>query len=411
MQHDPMSFATHALPSGLRIFFQHRPIPFTGSMLTVGGGSRHDPSGKEELMHLLEHLLSAGTQGMPKLSLIELERWLKAQRFQCGLGMTQLDFSAYEGKAATERFAPLLRFMHDLTRLPTLDSDLEKEREIIRREREEAMSAEERATENARRRAMFGGHRLATCGGWAEDDVLDGLTLDDARDAHARYYDPANMALIVVGGIDEDELLRVAERTFVPGDPNYVLPPRPEALTFGVPSTREYVQKKDGGRVAKVEVRYLWNLPPGDRMPLMLARNALSEFLLDRIRERLRATYSVDVHDAVFIDHQCFGIVTQVTPKKVDLARTIIEETVRDVAAVAAETDRVKDEYALALEFLELDVDETLDRAATAVQTAGRIRGIGDTLAVLRATRADDVARVVSTQLAPERAYVELVEE
>lgn len=410
MTHDPMTFTTHTLASGLRVFYQHRPLPFVGCMLMVHGGSRHDPPGKEELMHLVEHLLSAGTRGRPKMSLIELERWLKLQRFDVALGETHLDFSAYRGKAATERFPALLKFLHGLTLEPALDSDLEKEREIIRREREEACSPEELVTDDVRKRAVFGSHRLATVGGWADDATLDGLTLDDARAAHARYYDPANMALIAVGGTGEDELLRIAQDTFGARTPGYEPPARQPAPVFGIPDPREHVQRKEG-RVTKTEIRYLWHLPAGERAPLMLARNALSETLLDRIRERLRATYSVDVQDAVFMDHRLFCVVTQVAPKKVAVARAIIEETMRGIDEVVAEVPRLKDEYGLALEFLELDVDETLSRAAMAINAAGAPRRVAEVRAALDATAPEKVAAVMAEHLAPERAFVELVEE
>ncbi|HTK05491.1 MAG TPA: insulinase family protein [Candidatus Eisenbacteria bacterium] len=410
MKHDPMAFSTHTLASGLRVFFQRRPLSFVGCTLMVHGGSRHDPEGKEELMHLLEHLLSAGTRGLPKMSLIELERWLKLRRFDVALGETHLDYSAYRGKAAAERFPDLLGFLHGLTLEPTLDSDLEKERDIIRREREEACSPEELATDDVRKRAVFGSHRLATVGGWADDATLDGLTLDDARAAHSRFYDPANMSLIAVGGIDEEELLRIAETAFPRRTPGYVPPERQPAPVFGIPDPREHVQRKEG-RVTKMEVRYLWHLPPGERAPLMLARNSISETLTERIRERLRATYSVDVQDAVFQDHRLFCVVTQVAPKKVGIARAIIEETMRGVAEVAAEVPRLKDEYGLALEFLELDVDETLSRAALAINAAGAPRCVAEVRAALEATPPEKVAAVMAEHLAPERAFVELVEE
>ncbi|HTM68359.1 MAG TPA: insulinase family protein [Candidatus Binatia bacterium] len=410
MQHDPMSFREHVLSSGLRIFFQHRPLAFVGSKLMVHGGNRHDPVGKEELMHLLEHLLSAGTRGRPKLSLIELERWLKLQRLDVSLGETHLDFSAYGGKAATERFAPLLGFLRDLTLAPTLDSDLEKEREIIRREREEASDPEDRETERVRRRAVYGAHRLASVDGWAEDAVLDGLTLDDARAAHARFYHPANMTLIAVGGIDEDELLRTAEAAFGQASPGFVPAPPDAPPVFGVPDPREHLQRKEG-RVTKMEVRYAWHMPSGPKAPVILARNALSETLVERIRERLRATYSVGVHDHAFADHRVFGIGTQVAPKKAALARSIIEQAVREADEVAAEVPRLKVEYGLALEFLEFSVDETLDTAAQAVIVAGRPRTVAEALAALEATDPEDVAKLMKEHLAPERAFVELVEQ
>lgn len=410
MKYDPMSFTTHVLTSGLRLFYQHRPLPFTACKLAVHAGNRHDPPGKEELMHLLEHLLSAGTKGRPKMSLIELERWIRDQRFYCELGETHLDYCAYGGKSANERIEALLRFLHGLTLEPTLDSDLEKERDIIRREREEAASPEERETEKVRRRAVYGAHRMASVDAWAEDDVLDGLTLDDAREAHARFYDPANMTLVAVGGADEDAFVRAVSGIFGTGRRGFVPTPRPEPMAFGIPEPREYRQAKEG-RVTKVEVRYLWHLPPGGRIPLIMARNALTDALLDRIREKLRVSYSVSVDDMTCADHRIVTVTTQVTPKKVDAARAIIEATMAEADAIAAELPSRKEEYRLALEFLELDADETVERGLSAAVLAGRTRSVADLLAALDATTEADVAALMKEHLAPGRAFVELVEE
>lgn len=410
MKNDPMAFKEHRLGCGLRVFFQHRPLPFVGCKLMVHAGSRHDPAGKEELMHLLEHLLSAGTRGLPKMSLVELERWLKLRRFDVSLGETHLDLSAYGGKASAERFPALLEFLHDLTLAPTLDSDLEKERDIIRREREEASDPEDRVTERVRRAAIFRDHRLASVDGWAEDAVLDGLTLDDARAAHARFYHPANMTLIVVGDTTEDDLLRAAERTFSGPYPAFSPVPREPPPTFGVPDPRMHFQKKDG-RVTKTEIRYCWYLPSGPKAQLILARNALSEMLYERIRERLRASYSVGVQDHAFADHRVFAIATQVTPKRVEATRAIIEEVMADASAVSAEVPRLKIEYGLALEFMEFSVDETLDAASGAVNVTGAPRPAADALAAIEATEPEAVSALMREHLSPERAFVELVEQ
>lgn len=413
MKHDLFAFTAHALPSGMRVYHQYRPLPFFGCKLMIHAGSRHDPPGKEELMHLLEHLLSSGTQGRPKLSLIELERWISSQRFECALGETQMDFSAYGGKASANRLEPLLEFLRDLTLHPTLDSDLEKEREIIRRERDEAATPEERETEIVRRRAVYGpSSRMAAVGGWAEDPVLDSLTLDDAREAHRRYYQPGNMSLIVVGGVSEEETFATAEKLFTGGDPHYVRPCRPPPMSFGIPDPREHLQRKDGGRVTKMAVSYLWHLPPVERLPLVLARSALAETLMDRVREKLRATYGVDVNDLTLADHRIFSVTTQVAPKKVDVVRRIIENVMRDADAVCRELSRLKDEYRLTVEFMELDIAETIDRAAIAVNaTDARPRTVAEALALLDAIDEAAIREVMTAHLAPERSFVELVEQ
>src|ERR1051325_3835167 len=55
IMNDPLSFSEHLLPCGMKLLYQPRNLRWFGASLLVGCGQRHDPPGKEELAHLLEH--------------------------------------------------------------------------------------------------------------------------------------------------------------------------------------------------------------------------------------------------------------------------------------------------------------------------------------------------------------------
>jgi predicted Zn-dependent peptidase len=409
---DPMFFSEHVLPSGLRVFFQPRPIRWFGASLYVGCGQRDDPPGKEELAHLLEHCLSAGTRDIPYSGLTELQRWVAAQGFEADLGHTSVDYSWYGGKARSEDLEKFLRFLHALVLRPKLEGGLEHERRIVRNERRENSTVRQRIIERHRVQAIYGDHRLATALGWASDRTLAGLTMDDARSMHRARYRPANMALVVVGGLKEKALLDAADRVFS-GRPGRVPEGRPPP-EFVEPKPRERRHPKTHGKPASLRVRYYWPLPQGRRAALVLARNGLNELLMERVRERMAAVHDIDAGNDPYRDHEIFIVSAEVEPKKVGEVRRAIEEVVASPAYEAALLEalpRLKAEFATAACFQELTVDETLGKALMSINVMGRPRPIADAVADIAAVSEDDIRAFLRDRLALRKAYVEIIEE
>ncbi len=408
MSNDPLAFRRHLLPSGVRLYYQHRPLAFSCCRVQVHAGSRRDPPGKLELMHLLEHLVGADMHGIPSRTLTQLERWLTEQRFDCMLGMTTLDATAYDGKAANWRFTDMLRFLHQLTLRPTLDSQLDKERDIIRREREEAATPKDRKMNDARGLAVFGDDPLARSFSWAEDPELDRLTIEDAREAHRRWYHPANMSLIVVGGIDEDAALRAAEALFVP-DPLSFLPPDPlPERTFAPPARRRYRQRSDG-EPELVEVTAWWHMPLCNAQALNIVTDAFEERLTERIREKQRASYGATVSADGNADHRVCSVSVKVRPEHVPRTRRVILEEAKRLADFD-QLAHFREKAELEYEFLEPDTDSTIESATACLTVYGRTLSVADAVEKLRAVTVEDVRAVAREHLAPERAYVEIVE-
>jgi predicted Zn-dependent peptidase len=412
--HDPMSFSFHALPSGLRVYFQHRNLSWFGCRLVVGCGMRHSPTGKPELAHLLEHQLSTGgTRGLPRMNLTEHRRWLAERSFDCDLGRTTLDDASYGGKAPGGRADGLFRYLERYVRRPRFAGGLDHDKAIVRAEHRTRSTPADRKMEREKLKAFLGRkHPLVESFLWADNAKLAALTMSDVRAMHRGHYECPNMALIVVGGLDEDECVRLLESAFAPGRKGFVPPPPPEPLAFPEPpGPRELRARSARGRPSSVIIRYHWFLPPGRRQAAALARNALAEVLTDRVRERSRHAYTVNADDLVFLDHQRLCVTTEVAPGAVRRTRAIIDATLRDPDLIASDLPRLKADVFRALLFMELDVAETLERAATAVTLLGSPRTMAQAASAFAAVEADDVRGLIARDLAPERAYVELIEQ
>lgn len=407
---DPYAFREHRLPSGLRLLYQHRRLPFSGSRVLIHAGARRDPYGKHELMHVLEHLVGTDIPGVPSQTMTELQRWINQQRFNVMLGETTLDWTAFDGYAANWRFDHLLRFLRTMTFSPTLGGQLDKERDIVKRERDEAAQMYERVLDAARVRFAFG-HKDPACNAerWGEDKHLDAITVEDVREAHRRWYHPANATLIVVGGLDENVLLKIAEPTFAPSFASFEAPPPPEPKSFERRQSRARKAKEDSDAPDTVDLRYRWYLPPGDGYKLTLVEGALSEALNERLREKMQTVYDAGVDKARYADHSVLSAMMQVKPEDVRRVRRAISE---EISRLAQEMDveRHRNDTLLAYEFMEPDVEATLEKATYDLELYGRTVPLTERLAKFESLKQDEVREYAASQVTLDRAYIEIIE-
>lgn len=409
--HDPMFFRhIITLPQGLRVFHQPRNLDWFAAKWLIGVGERHNPCGKNELTHLLEHLVGVGTHGLPRMTFPQLQKWAAAQQFDVDYGETAVDYTAFGGKAPSEKMSDFLEFLVNFVCRPRLDAGFEHELELVRNERRERTTLRQRRTQRVRHRAVFGRHPLAKALGWAEDKMLDRLTLSDVQEHYHRYYGAPNMNLILVGGLDFQAARQLLERKVPAPVDGFLAPDRPLPIEFGPPRLREYRSKKRGKEPEAVRICYYWYLPPVHTGALRLVRNTLG-FLADaRVRDRLRMAYDVYADLTIFQDHLFFTLETEVAPQAVDQTRLAIEKTCREVQTMVEMLPEERAEFFTALRFMEINVDSALERAALGLSLYGRPRLIHELWDEVSAVTADEFRHVITEHIVPEKAYIEMVE-
>jgi len=407
---DPLFFEKFTLTSGLDVYFQPRNLNWFGCKLVIRTGQRHDPPGKEELAHLLEHCLASGTQGLPRMSLPEYQRWIDDRDLEFDFGATSLDFTAYGGKAPAESLEMFFAFLSTYVLKPSLDAGIGHERAIIRAERREKSSPRLRQIDRRRLRAVFGDHRLASVQGWASDKVLAGLTLDDVRHHHRRHYNPANMALVVVGGIDADHLRQTLERMFGGYRDPLWAPDELPSIDFRPPKPSEFYSKLPGGKPDSVIIQYYWYLPPARKALLIMARNGLEELVDDRVREKLRLAYGVSSDTSYLLDHSILTLKTEVSPKMVARTRATFDAALVEVDKLVGEMPRLIDGFRRGLNFLEFTAEKTIEVAAKNVSLLGDPHTTRETLAKVESLTAEEFRDLLLEFVHPGRAYVEMVE-
>ncbi len=408
---DVLSFEHVTLSSGLRLFHQERNTPWLVASMAVVVGWRYDPPGREGSAHVLEHFLFEGTHGLPRMNLSEMLAWAAAQGFQGLNAMTGIEGMWVPLACEVSRIKPFVRFLHDFLLRPKLDSDLEKDREIVRNERS-AKPVQKRQAQLGMFRALYGDHRCATITGLPEDEVLNAITADGLRAMHREYFLPSNMVMVSTGGVGIRELADVLEQTFVstvstkPGDDGF-LPaerPRPKLL-------RERFSAI-GEDASTVNLKMYWSVPGEMRACAEIVGEALGRAMLSRLREDLRLVYSAGGGVLELRDRTAIQLGVSGSKKKdVDNVIDHIYELIESRQAAKAEFENAKSELLLNNTFLDLSGRDTVEMALTDLLTHGEIREVGKRSEALRAVTPETFADFLSAECRWEHCYTQIIEE
>jgi zinc protease len=214
----------HILENGLKVLVKedHR-APVVVSQVWYKVGSSYEHRGITGISHVLEHMMFKGTEKHPAGEFSEI---ISANGGEQN-AFTGRDYTAYFQTLAKDRLEIAFELEADRMRNLTLPEDeFLKEVEVVKEERRlrtedkpESLTFEE-FNAVAYRSSPYRQPVI----GWMSD--LDGLTAADLKDWYRRWYAPDNATLVVVGDVDPDAVVRLAEKHFGPLKPERVNPPR-----------------------------------------------------------------------------------------------------------------------------------------------------------------------------------------
>jgi len=255
----PPETAEASLPNGVHVFLEQDPqSPVVSIGWMVPAGRTSDPPGKAGLAHLTEHLVFEAPRRGGTSALEFYDR--SGVQFQ---GETDSAATRFYVTVHRERFAELLKFEKERMSDPLTSLGQANVRREIRILHEEAAALHPHWQQNAMNslfRAMFPqGSPLVVD---SEDESLNTLTIEDARQFVAAHYRPSSMQLFIVGDFNWQEaqanlgpIKRLSSRTTT-GAPKL-------ASTESPPSARpaaKIIQHQ--GFVADNVLRIGWPLPP-----------------------------------------------------------------------------------------------------------------------------------------------------
>ena len=222
------------LSNGLTVIVKpdHR-APTAVHMLWVRVGSMDEVDGTSGVAHVLEHMMFKGTD---KLQPGEFSRRVAALGGREN-AFTSLDYTGYYQQVPADKLGAVMaleanRFAHN----QWSDEEFAKELEVVKEERRMRTEDNPRALLGEQQRAatfIASPYRRPVVG-WMGD--LDALTAQNARDFLQRWYTPANAAVVVVGDVDPQAVLKLVQKHYG-GIAARPLPPRkpqPEPAQAGL---------------------------------------------------------------------------------------------------------------------------------------------------------------------------------
>jgi len=338
------------LANGMRLIIQeHRAADVVALELWVGVGARDEAPPERGFSHLVEHMLFKGTDKLPR-GFVDEEVEGAGGRSNAG---TSYDYTFYYMLLPVRRASRGIEVLADMAFASAFDADeIAREREVVF---EEVRLGEDNPSRSLSRRLhelVFEGHPYGVPV-LGDPTALRNATRATLRDYYKRHYVPENMALVVVGPVNPDEVRAAVARAFgaVPRA-GYVprLPPPPPALDGPKQRVVERPERQTFLGLA-------WAAPELGH-PDMFAVDLLAHILggsrssrlNQALRERARLVTSIGAGYSPLARGGVLSVTTQLEPK----------DESRVEASILQEVRRVQEEGVTA---------EELERAVTASES------------------------------------------
>lgn len=216
---------TRQLPNGLRVrVLPERSTPAVSYYTFFQVGSRNERLGLTGISHLFEHMMF---NGAAKYGPKEFDRVLEARGGHSN-AYTSNDLTAYYEDFAADALETVVDLESDRMRsLRLTDESLEQEREVVKEERRlRTDNSVFGLMEEQLESLVFQAHPYRwPVIGWMED--IERIGRADCEAFFRTYYAPSNAAIYCVGDVDAEATLELVERAYadIPRGP----PPAPIA--------------------------------------------------------------------------------------------------------------------------------------------------------------------------------------
>src|SRR3954447_24567025 len=204
--------SSFTLANGLEVVvIPDRRVPVVTHMVWYRNGSADDPLGQSGIAHFLEHLMFKGTDRHPAGELSRVVSALGGQEN----AFTSFDYTAYFQRVAREHLETMMAFEADrMTGLVLDEAVVAPERDVVLEERRMRVETDPAAQlSEAMAASLFVHHPYGIpIIGWMHE--IESLSREHALSYYTRFYTPENAILVVAGDVAEDEVRRLAERTY-----------------------------------------------------------------------------------------------------------------------------------------------------------------------------------------------------
>jgi len=199
-----MTVHHRTLASGLQLWLSPNPEePRFVARVVVRAGSAHDPPEQTGVAHQLEHV--AANKGGAELLRGEVKALVGLLGGSGMNAFTGTDRTSYLVDLPASRLGAWAAIEADRMAAPVTEDGFESEMEVIREEKKRALDDPGRALSETFARTMFGGHPYAVPI-LGEPEHLVRPSVDALRTFHRTWYRPSNMALVLAGDFDVEQV-------------------------------------------------------------------------------------------------------------------------------------------------------------------------------------------------------------
>jgi zinc protease len=406
----------HVLPNGIPVIIEeHRTSDVVALQLWVRAGSRDEAQTELGLAHYLEHMLFKGTATRPP-GYVERDVEGVGGRINAG---TSWDYTFYHTVLPASRAAAGIEMLADVAVNASLDATLlEAEKQVVLQEMRLNEDTPQRFLVRQLFASAFEGHPYGRpVIGWPE--MVTALNRETLLSFYRRHYGPEAFALVVVGAVQPEQVLRVARDTLGrlarSGSRRLPAPAPPAAKTVRLEVARPGGQAHLGLAWQAPRLDHA-ETPALDLLMSILARRSRTSRLVASLRERQGLVSGISGGLSALEGGGLLTVTAQLPPEHLARAEEqILAELrrVRDEGVTAAELRRAviaaEVEHELARETAEgraraYGQAETVWRLQDELLYIGRIRTVSPAQVQAAARRYLDLERYVRVALVPPRS-------
>lgn len=225
-QADTVKVHEHKFANGLKLLVKedHRS-PVVVSQVWYKVGASYEPGGITGISHMLEHMMFKGTHQYPagEFSRIIAENGGQENAF------TGSDYTAYF--QTMEKSKLEISFKLEADRMRNLDlkaEELEKELQVVTEERRMRTDDQPRSKTQEQFNAVAftnSPYRNPVIG-WPDD--IANYKVEDLQAWYQKWYAPNNATLVVVGDVETQQVVKLAEQYFAELKPSEINPIKPQ---------------------------------------------------------------------------------------------------------------------------------------------------------------------------------------
>ncbi len=384
--------------------------PSASICLFVGVGSRHEAPELAGASHLVEHLLFKGTSKRPTPG--EISGAVEGVGGEINAA-TEQELTVYWCKAARPYVEDCLDLLVDMASGSVFDpEELERERMVVLEEQNQVNDFPNNRVEAMLDGLLWPDHPLGRDVSGTRESI-SAMTREMVMEHYRAAYSPANAVISAAGSVDHDAVVRQAESL----TRDWPARERPAWQPFG--------DGQDGARLGleyrRTEQAHLSIGLPGlplahpDRYALdllsMTLGDGMSSRLFMEVRERRGLAYDVHSSIAAFSDCGALIIGAGVDPKKLYTAvDTILAELGKLRKGIPEEElERAKRRMGGRMLLRMEDSRAVAAWAGSQEAMLGEVAEVDEVMALIGAVTPDDVQRVASGLLAPEKLNMAVI--